>query len=59
MARITEAAFRSALRKRYKDIRDELRLLVVVDGIDHDNKRIKQMKSIAALAKQFDDDVKD
>ena len=59
MARITEMAFRQALRKRYKDIRDELRLVVVIDGIDHDNKRIKQMKSIAALAQQFDDDVKE
>lgn len=59
MPRITEATFRAALRKRYKDIRDELRLLVVVDGIDHDNLRLKEMKAIAALAKMYKDDVKE
>ncbi|KKM97304.1 hypothetical protein LCGC14_1169490 [marine sediment metagenome] len=51
MARITLAQWKSANVKRYKDLRDEVKLLAVVDGIDHDSIRLREMREIARIAK--------
>lgn len=59
MARITLQQYKQALIKRYKDLRDTAKELAVVDGIDHDNQQVREMRAIAAIAKLHGVNVKD
>lgn len=59
MARITKQQWKQANAKRYRDLHEELSTYAIGASVHFDDKILREMKMIAAIAKLHGVDVKE
>lgn len=58
MARITKEQYKTALRKRYRDLKAALRGAIIAGGLDYDSQELLEMKLISRIARLHGLDLK-
>jgi len=59
MARISKAQYKTALLKRYRDLKDALRGSIIASGVDYDDGVLREMRLIVSIARLHGVDLKE